>query len=286
MFTIGLLKFMTAGAVLLRSVVTVSVLSILLSGCTGTNILQTAPFDIPSTRYASIVVDMSGKQLHAVRPDAIRFPAWVTKMMTLYLTFEALKAGKMSLSTQITISPKAARQPASKLYFKPGDTLTVDHAIKALVVKSANDVAMAVAEHLSGNETRFAVHMTARARSLGMSSTLFRNASGLPDKRQVSTARDMARLGIALRKRFPQYYHYFRKTSFVHNGRTVRGHNKVLGQLRGADGIKTGYTRASGFNLATSARTPRGRVVAVIMGENSSRTRNAHMIELIKTYGK
>ena len=168
---------------------------------------------------------------------------------------------------------------------KAGQSISVDTALNALAVKSANDVAYAVAEFMSGSEAAFARSMTVKARSLGMRSTTFRNASGLPDKRQVTTARDMAKLGIALRKRFPQYFYYFNKRSFSFNGKTIRGHNRVLGQLKGANGIKTGYTRASGFNLVTSARTRKGLVVGVILGENSGRSRDKHMVALINRYG-
>ena len=258
----------------------------MLGACTVTSALDTSPYSIPSTRYAAIVMDSRGKVLHAVRPDAIRFPASLTKMMTMYMAFGAMKAGKMNRSTLITISNNASRRPASKLYLKPGSTITVDKALQALAVKSANDVATAMAEHLGGTEANFARMMTAKARALGMTSTTFRNASGLPDKRQVSTARDMAKLGFALKNHFPQYYSYFGKSSLVFRGKTIRGHNKVLKMVRGTDGIKTGYTRASGYNLATSIRTRRGRYVAVILGEKSGRVRNKHMVQLLKKYAR
>ena len=261
-------------------------LAVLISGCTTTSVFQQAPFKIPSARYASIVVNAnSGKVLHEIRPDAIRFPASLTKMMTMYMMFEALQRGRITKSTQIPISAYAAGRPASKLWLKAGSSISVDTALNALAVKSANDVATAVAEYFSGGEAAFAHAMTSKARSLGMASTTFRNASGLPDRRQVTTARDMAKLGIILRKRFPQYFSYFGKRSFSFRGKTIRGHNKVLGQLRGANGIKTGYTRASGFNLVTSARTSQGLVVGVILGENSGASRNRHMVQLINRYG-
>ena len=258
----------------------------LLSACTTTGALQSAPFPTPSERYAAIVIDVkTGSVLHQTRADAIRYPASLTKMMTMYLAFEALKSGKISKTTQIPISAAASARPASKLWLKAGSTIPVDLALTALAVKSANDVAYAMAEFLGGSEAGFAKIMTARARSLGMNSTTFRNASGLPDKRQVTTARDMSKLGIALRKRFPQYFYYFNKRSFEFRGKTIRGHNKVLGQLKGANGIKTGYTRASGFNLVTSAKTNKGLVVGVILGENSGRSRNRHMVQLINQFG-
>lgn len=262
-------------------------LALITAGCTTTSVLQSAPFEIPSERFAALVVEENtGKVLYQMRADAIRFPASLTKMMTMYMVFEALKSGKITKSTAIPISSRAARQPASKLYLKAGSSITVDKALEALAVKSANDVAYATGEFISGSESAFARAMTSKARSLGLSSTTFRNASGLPDKRQVTTARDMAKLGVLIRRNFPQYAYYFKKSSMTYRGKTIRGHNKVLLQLRGADGMKTGYTRASGFNLVTSARTPRGRLIGVILGENSSKSRDSHMIQLINKYGR
>ena len=262
-------------------------LGLLAAGCSTTSVLQATPFDIPSQRFAAIVVDeSSGKVLYQARADATRFPASLTKMMTMYMAYEALQSGRISKNTQIPISRNASRQPASKLYLKEGSSISVDEALTALAVKSANDVAYAMAEFLGGSEANFARQMTAKARGLGLKSTTFRNASGLPDSKQVTTARDMANLGLILRKQYPQYFHYFKKNSMVFRGKTVRGHNRVLAQLNGADGIKTGYTRASGFNLVTSAQTPRGRLVGVILGENTSRIRDKHMIQLFKKYGK
>lgn len=265
----------------------VAVLSgLLLSACTSSNSLTVAPYAIPNSKYAAVVIEVpTGKILHASRADAPRYPASLTKMMTIYLLMEQMKSGKITKNTPITISDKASREPASKLYLKPGDTITVHKAIEAMTVKSANDVAYAVAEFLSGSEAAFASRMTQKARQLGMSSTIFRNASGLPDKRQISTARDMARLGIALRKKFPEYYHYFGMRTFTFKGKKIRGHNRVLGKLKGADGIKTGYTRASGFNLATSVRYNGKHLVAVIMGEDSGRIRDTHMVQLLEKYG-
>jgi len=265
----------------------VVLLGLLVAGCNTTTALQATPFDIPSQRYAAIVIiESSGKVLYQARAEAIRYPASLTKMMTMYMVFEALKSGKIKKSTPIPISKKAASEPASKLYLKPGDTLSVEEALVALAVKSANDVAYATGEFLSGSEAAFAKAMTKRARQLGMPSTTFKNASGLPDKRQVTTARDMATLGVLLRKNFPQYFHYFNMRSMKFRGKTIRGHNRVLGQLKGADGIKTGYTRASGFNLVTSAMTDRGRVIGVVMGENSSKSRDKHMVQLINKFGR
>jgi len=278
---------LAGGSARLFKTFSVLLLGLVVAGCNTTSVLRATPFDIPSQRFAAIVIDeSSGKVLYEARADAIRFPASLTKMMTMYMAFEALQSGKIDKNSQIPISRKASRQPASKLYLKEGSTIGVDEALTALAVKSANDVAYAVAEFLGGSEAEFASQMTTKARALGLTSTTFRNASGLPDKRQVTTARDMAKLGVVLRKKYPQYFHYFKKNSMVFRGKNVRGHNRVLGQLQGADGIKTGYTRASGFNLVTSARTQRGRVIGVILGENTSKVRDRHMIQLFKKYGK
>lgn len=263
----------------------IALLALVITGCTTSSVI-TAPYEPPTARYAAIVIDVkSGNVLHNTRADAIRFPASLTKMMTMYMAFEALTRRRISLNSQIPVSRYAAGRPASKLYLKAGETIKVDTALRALAVKSANDVATAMAEFLGGSESTFARMMTARARSLGMRSTTFRNASGLPDKRQVTTARDMAKLSVALQKRYPQYFHYFGKSTFVWKGKTIRGHNRVLGMLKGANGIKTGYTRASGFNLATSVRRGDKHLVGVILGEDSGKLRNRHMVELLKAYG-
>ena len=258
----------------------------LLAGCTTSSVLNPQPIAPKPTRYAAIVMDArSGRVLHAEKADARRFPASLTKMMTVYMLFEALDRGQLTKSSRIYFSRNAARKPASKLGIRAGQSISVNDAINALVVKSANDVATAVAERLGGTEAAFARTMTLKARSLGMRSTTFKNASGLPDRNQISTARDMAKLGIALKKRFPHHYHYFGKSAFTFGKRTIRGHNRVLGQLKGANGIKTGYTRSSGYNLATSV-TKRGRtVVGVVMGENSGRVRNKRMVRLMNRYG-
>ena len=266
---------------------TVLFLALLVAGCTTTSVLRATPFKIPSDRFAAIIIEeQSGKVLYQIRPDAIRFPASLTKMMTMYMVFEGLEAGRFTKTTPIPISAKAAREPASKLYLKEGETITVHDALFALSVKSANDIAYAVAEFIGGSEEAFAKQMTQKARGLGLASTTFRNASGLPDKRQVTTARDMAKLGVILRQKYPQHFHYFGKSTMEFKGKTITGHNRVLRQLKGADGIKTGYTRASGFNLVTSAQTPRGRLIGVILGENSSKIRDRHMVLLINKYGK
>ncbi|HIP77618.1 MAG TPA: D-alanyl-D-alanine carboxypeptidase, partial [Kiloniellaceae bacterium] len=196
-------------------------------------------------RYASIVVDAdTGQVLHAVNADTRNYPASLTKMMTLYMVFDALENGKLRLDQQLPVSKRAAGMPPSKIGLKRGETISVRNAILALVTKSANDVAVVVAEALAGKETTFAQVMTKRARSLGMSRTTFRNASGLPNRGQKSTARDMSRLAKALMSDFPQHYHFFAVSKFSYKGRTYRSHNKLLRSYKGTDGIKTGYIRA------------------------------------------
>jgi D-alanyl-D-alanine carboxypeptidase len=247
-----------------------------------------APIAPTTEKYAAIVVDAkSGKMLYGANSNELRYPASLTKMMTLYLLFEAMDQGRVSRSDLIPISSNAAARPPSKLGLKAGQSIPVDTAIRVLVVKSANDVATAVAEFLGGgSEARFAEMMTAKARELGMSRTVFRNASGLPDPNQVTTATDMARLSIALRRQFPHYYGYFGQTEVTVAGRTIKGHNKAMEMIPGADGLKTGYTRASGFNLATSVNRGGKSVVGVVMGENSAEIRNARMAQLMSAYVK
>lgn len=241
------------------------------------------PLRTPATTpYSAIVVDAhSGKLIYAAADKQTRFPASLVKMMTLYLVFESLDSGRISKKTRIPISARAAAQPASKLYLKPGDTIDVDTAIRALVVKSANDVATAVAEHLGGSEANFSARMTAKARMLGMSDTTFRNASGLPDSGMRTTARDMATLGMALKRDFPGEFGYFSLRDFEHKGQIFKGHNRAMDMIDGADGIKTGFTRAAGFNLATSVRQDGRAVVAVVMGAESARSRDVFMRDLI-----
>lgn len=236
-------------------------------------------------KYAAIVVDANtGKVLHASRAHASRYPASLTKMMTLYMVFDALDRKKISKKSRIRVSKYAAGKPPSKLGIRAGRSITVEHAILALVTKSANDVAAAVGEFLGGSESKFAEMMTAKAKQLGMKSTRFRNASGLPDSRQVTTARDMATLGLALREHFPHHYHYFSTRSFKFGKRRYGNHNRLLGRVRGVDGIKTGYIRASGYNLVTSASNGNRRIVAVVMGGRSGKRRNAAMTNLVKKY--
>lgn len=223
----------------------------------------------------------TGDVLFSRYADSRRYPASLTKMMTLYVLFEDIEAGRTSLDDKIKVSSRAARQPASKLGIRSGSTIKVETAIEALVIKSANDVATAVAEHVSGTEVAFARRMTRTARDLGMRSTTFRNASGLPNSRQVTTARDMARLAQRLRQDFPQYQDFFTQQSFRWNGRTYRTHNKLLNNYSGSTGLKTGYTRASGYNLATTAERDGHPLVGVVLGGRSGATRDRHMRDIL-----
>ncbi|APH72582.1 penicillin-binding protein [Aquibium oceanicum] len=262
-------------------------IAVALGACSTSEVMRTsAPVPTSaSSKYAAIVIDAnSGRTLHAVAADEPRYPASLTKMMTLYMVFEAIQQGRMTPSTQIPVSAYAASRPPTKLYLKAGQSVDADTAMRSLATKSANDVATAVAEYLGGSETRFADMMTAKARQLGMTHTVFRNASGLPDAQQRTTARDMAVLSLALRRHFPSMYGYFGLRGFAYRGKTIRGHNKVLDMVSGADGIKTGYTRASGFNLATSVSRDGKRLVAVVMGEKTARERDALMAQLVERF--
>ncbi len=236
-------------------------------------------------KYAGIVVDAkTGKTLYASSADAYRYPASLTKIMTLYVVFEELEAGRLSLNSRLKVSKYAAGRPPSKLGLKPGKTIKVKDAILALVTKSANDVATVVAENIGGSEKKFAERMTRTARALGMKKTTFRNPHGLPNSGQRTTARDMATLGRAIQEHFPQYYGYFKTRSYKYGGRTYGNHNKLLGSVKGVDGIKTGYIRASGFNLVTSVNRNGRQIVAVVMGGRSGASRNAQMTKLINRY--
>jgi len=233
-------------------------------------------------RYASIVVDAdSGQVLHAVNADTRNYPASLTKMMTLYMLFEQLEKGTMTLDQALPVSKRAAGMPPSKLGLKQGGSIKVEDAILALTTKSANDVAVVVAEALGGTEINFAKLMTARAQEIGMTRSTFRNASGLPNRGQKSTARDMVRLAKALMEDFPQYYHYFSATSFSYKGRSYRNHNRLLKSYDGTDGIKTGYTRASGFNLVSSVERDGRRLIAVVLGGKTAKSRDQHMAKLL-----
>jgi D-alanyl-D-alanine carboxypeptidase len=231
---------------------------------------------------AAIIVDAeSGAVLYQSNAKTRTYPASLTKMMTLYLLFEAVEAKQLELDDLLAVSAHAAKQPATDLGLAKGQQISVDKAILALVVHSANDVAVVIAEALGGTESKFAAMMTKKAHELGMKSTTFRNASGLPNPGQVTTARDMAILARALIARFPDFYPYFSAQRFTHRGRVYTSHNRVLMSYPGADGLKTGYIRASGFNLATSAARDGHRIVAVVLGGKSARSRDLRMIELL-----
>ena len=237
---------------------------------------------IGSARYSSIVIDAkSGQVLSAVSPDELRHPASLTKMMTLYLVFEALRDRRITLQQYVPISRHAASMSPTKLDLVPGARITVQEAILGLVTKSANDAAAALGEMLGGEEERFAQMMTLRARALGMSRSTFRNASGLPDPSQWTTARDMATLGRRLVHDFPEEYRYFGTPSFRFRGRVINTHDHMLTTYQGADGIKTGYTEASGFNLVTSAVRGGIRLVGVVLGAAHAPERDVHMASLL-----
>jgi D-alanyl-D-alanine carboxypeptidase len=235
-----------------------------------------------SPAFSEIIVDAnSGATLSSSNPDASRHPASLTKIMTLYLLFERLDAGKIRLDTEMSVSRHASEQDPTKLGLLPGQTIRVEDAIKGLVTRSANDAAVVIAEALAGDEDDFAVLMTRKAHMLGMSRTTYRNASGLPDDEQVTSARDQATLGRAIQDRFPRYYRYFSTAEFTFRGHSIANHNHLLGTVEGVDGIKTGYTRASGFNLVTSMRRGNRHLVGVVMGGHSGGSRDAIMRSLL-----
>lgn len=236
-------------------------------------------------KYAAIVIDAkTGKVLHSRNAYAKRYPASLTKMMTLYLVFEDLKAGRISKSSRLVMTRAGARRPPSKIGLRVGQSISMEQAILSLVTKSANDVSTAIGDKLAGSEAKFAKRMTLKARQLGMKNTTFKNANGLTARGQLTTAADMAKLGMALREHFPRRYKYFSTRSFKFGKRRYGNHNKLLGRVRGVDGIKTGYTRASGFNLVSSVSSRNRRIVAVVMGGRSGRSRNAQMKKLIRAY--
>jgi len=235
-----------------------------------------------SPQFSSIIVDgNSGATLSSNNPDGIRHPASLTKIMTLYLLFERLDAGKMKLDTEMDVSERASEQAPTKLGLRPGQTIKVEDAIKGLVTRSANDAAVVIAEAIAGDEDDFAKLMTRKARALGMTKTVYRNANGLPNDEQVTTARDQATLGRAIQDRFPRYYRYFSTSVFNYHGQSIRNHNRLLGNVEGVDGIKTGYTRASGFNLVTSMRRGNRHLVGVVLGGRSGGSRDAIMRNLL-----
>jgi len=241
-----------------------------------------APQALANPKFAAIAVDATtGEILYSSDPDGKRYPASLTKVMTLYVLFQEMKAGRMKLSTPIKMSKHSAGMPPTKLGVPAGKTVSVEDAIKSLVTLSANDVAAAIGENISGSESAFAARMTKTARSLGMSRTTFKNASGLPNPGQVTTARDMATLALRIQRDFPQYYPYFKLTSFNYKGRVIRTHNRLLGKFEGTDGIKTGYIRASGFNLTSSVKRGDKRIIGVVMGGKTGASRNEYMMSML-----
>lgn len=235
-----------------------------------------------SAGSAQLLLDArTGEVLASENPDSLNHPASLTKMMTLYMTFEAIRRGELSWDSRVPFSKYAASRPPTKLRVKAGDAITVKEAVLGLIVQSANDAAAALAEKLGGSESAFAAEMTRKARALGMAKTTFVNASGLPDARQITTARDMSTLGIALLRDFPEEYKLFNTKSFAFRGRTINGHNNLMYRYKGMDGIKTGYTNASGFNLVSAVRDGNRRVIGVVMGGRSAASRDKIMEKLI-----
>lgn len=240
------------------------------------------PNPLVNAKDSYLILDASsGQELYADRPDEPRHPASLTKLMTIYMTFSALDSGRLSLGDGLPVSINALNTPPTKVGLPPGGTIAVRDAIMALVTRSANDAAVAIAETLAGDEATFAAQMTQKARQLGMSSTIFRNASGLPNSEQITTARDMARLAHALMRDYPHYYGIFSVQSYPFRGRNLENHNRMLGTYEGADGLKTGYTVASGFNLVMSAMRDNKRVIGVVMGGNTAGMRDRIMAELM-----
>jgi D-alanyl-D-alanine carboxypeptidase len=233
-------------------------------------------------RYAALVVNAStGQILYEVNGSARRYPASLTKMMTLYLLFEQMKKGELTTDSMFSVSAKAASMPQTNISLSEGDRISVKTVIESLIIRSANDTAMVVAENLAGSQEGFARLMNAKAKQLGMTGTNFTNPNGLPDDRQYSTAYDMARLGIALRRDFPEYYHYLSDTEFYFRGKRYEGHNRLLGRYPGTDGIKTGYINKSGFNLVTSVKRSGWNLVGVVMGGTTGSSRDRQMMEML-----
>nr|WP_321361180.1 D-alanyl-D-alanine carboxypeptidase family protein [uncultured Hyphomonas sp.] len=265
--------FLRALAALNRAVCTAAILTVMAFGG-GTALAE---------KYAAIVIDADTQQvLHDRHADEPRYPASLTKVMTLYMLFDALKSGEITLDERMTVSRFAASQAPSNLKLRTGSTIKVRDAIGALVTKSANDVAVVVAERLGGTERRFAQLMTVKGKALGLENTRFVNASGLPDARQLTTARDMAVLAEAMLTDHADYYHYFSTQQFSWGRRTYKNHNNLLGDVDGVDGIKTGYTRASGFNLMASAKRDGHRIIAVMLGGTTARARDRHVESLLE----
>lgn len=241
-----------------------------------------ASFTYAQTGFSALVIEpKTGKVIYEHNSNAARYPASVTKVMTLYIIFEELSKGRLKLNQHIKFSQFAASQEPSKLGVPAGGSITVETAIKALIVKSANDVAVAMAETISGSQANFAKRMNKTAKRLGMNNSNFVNPNGLPNPRQVTTATDLVKLGVAIYNHFPKYYKWFKTDKFVYNGQTITGHNRVNRDLPGADGIKTGYIRSSGFNLLTSAQRGNTRLFGVVLGGYSTKIRDDFMVTIM-----
>jgi D-alanyl-D-alanine carboxypeptidase len=267
-----------------RSVLARAILVLLFAIAASAIAVQSAAAQNIPRAYAGVVIDAkTGQVLYQDKANDLRYPASLTKVMTLYILFQELEAGRMELSTKLSVSAHAAAAVPTKLYVQRGSTITVENAIKSLVTLSANDVARVIAENIAGTESRFAERMTQTARALGMSKTTYKNASGLPDRGQITTAADQAILARAVFQHFPHYYQYFQTRSFTYGGRTYGNHNALLGQ-NGVDGIKTGYINASGYNLMTAARANNRHIVVVALGFNTGASRNAKVADLVRTY--
>lgn len=237
---------------------------------------------INSSKYAALVVNAdNGTILHQRNANALRYPASLTKMMTLYLAFDAIETGKLRPNMMLRVSSNAASQSPLKLGLRAGQQISVRDAMMGLIVKSANDASVVLAEAIAGSEWQFARQMTAKARELGMNNTTFKNASGLPNPQQVSTAVDLAKLGIALKRDYPDFFPMFSTTSFKFRGARIESHNRVVKNYRGATGLKTGYVNASGFNLITTATRNNVNLVGVVLGGVTAKKRDAHMISLL-----
>lgn len=276
----------------LKTVAVTLLTALILAGCQAT---ATNPITAVAVAYApqqpvakgksALVMDAgSGRVLYAANADAPRYPASLTKLMTLYILFEEIQTTSLSPNTPMIVSAEAAAQPPSRIGLEAGSTITVRDAIRALAVKSSNDVAVVVAERLSGSEAAFAARMSRKARALGLSRTRFGNATGLPNPGNVTTARDMAKLARLIKARFPRYRANFRARSFTYNGRTFDATNELLGTVRGVDGLKTGYIRASGYNLVATANRGRRRLIVVVIGGNSKKARDAEVTALIEAF--
>ena len=260
--------------------------AVLSLAATSTASAQTPLLQVPSwePKYTAIVMDArSGEVLYTQRADSPRYPASITKIMTMYLAFGELASGRLHASDMVVVSPHAASQAPSKLGLRAGETISVEDAMHAIAVKSANDMAVALAERIGGTEAHFAGMMTAKAQQLGMSNSQFVNANGLPDSRQISTAHDIAVLSRAVIRDYPQFYGYFSQEQFTFRGQTMINHNGLLGHMPGVDGLKTGFTNAAGFNLSASAMRNGHRLIAVVMGGSSRATRNANVEGLLLT---